>query len=70
MVKIHNLSNESKKKGVIAASAGNHAQAVAFASHYHNISCTIVMPKNASPSKIVATKSYGAKVILEGNSYD
>lgn len=70
MVKIHNLSNESKKNGVIAASAGNHAQAVAFASNYHNISCTIVMPKNASPSKIVATKSYGAKVILEGNSYD
>lgn len=70
MVKIHNLSNESKKNGVIAASAGNHAQAVAFASNYHNISCTIVMPKNASPSKIIATKSYGAKVILEGNSYD
>jgi threonine dehydratase len=70
MVKIHNLSNESKKNGVIAASAGNHAQAVAFASNYHNISCTIVMPKNASPSKIAATKSYGAKVILEGNSYD
>ena len=70
MVKIHNLSDESKKNGVIAASAGNHAQAVAFASNYHNISCTIVMPKNASPSKIVATKSYGAKVILEGNSYD
>ena len=70
MVKIHNLSDELKKNGVIAASAGNHAQAVAFASNYHNISCTIVMPKNASPSKIVATKSYGAKVILEGDSYD
>jgi threonine dehydratase len=70
MVKIHNLSNESNRNGVIAASAGNHAQAVAFASNYHNISCTIVMPKNASPSKIAATKSYGAKVILEGNSYD
>jgi threonine dehydratase len=70
MVKIHNLSDELKKNGVIAASAGNHAQAVAYASNYHNISCTIVMPKNASPSKIVATKSYGAKVILEGNSYD
>ena len=70
MVKIHNLSDESKKNGVIAASAGNHAQAVAFASNYYNISCTIVMPKNASPSKIVATKSYGAKVILEGESYD
>lgn len=70
MVKIHNLPDELKMNGVIAASAGNHAQAVAFASKIHNISCTIVMPKNASPSKIVATKSYGAKVILEGNSYD
>ena len=70
MVKIHNMSDELKKNGVIAASAGNHAQAVAFASKFYNISCTIIMPKNASPSKIVATKSYGAKVILEGNNYD
>ncbi|MDF0679933.1 MAG: threonine ammonia-lyase [Candidatus Nitrosocosmicus sp.] len=70
MVKIHNLSDDLRKNGVIAASAGNHAQAVAFASKLHDISCTIVMPKNASPSKIVATRSYGAKVILEGNSYD
>lgn len=70
MVKISNLSSDLKKDGVIAASAGNHAQAVAFASSIHNISCTIIMPKNASPSKIVATKSYGARVILEGNNYD
>ena len=70
MVKIHNMSDDLKKNGVIAASAGNHAQAVAFASKFYNISCTIVMPKNSSPSKIVATKSYGAKVILEGNNYD
>jgi threonine dehydratase len=70
MVKIHNMSNELKKNGVIAASAGNHAQAVAFASNFYNISCTIIMPRNSSPSKIVATKSYGAKVILEGSSYD
>jgi threonine dehydratase len=70
MVKIHKMSNELKKNGVIAASAGNHAQAVAFASNFYNISCTIIMPRNSSPSKIVATKSYGAKVILEGSSYD
>ena len=57
MVKIHNMSDELKRNGVIAASAGNHAQAVAFASKFYNISCTIIMPKNASPSKIVATKS-------------
>ncbi len=70
MLKISNLPIDLKKQGVIAASAGNHAQAVAFASSIQKISSVIVMPKNASPSKILATKSYGAKVILEGNNYD
>lgn len=70
MLKISNLPDDLKKQGVIAASAGNHAQAVAFASSIQNISSVIVMPKNASPSKILATRSYGAKVILEGNNYD
>ncbi len=68
--KIHNLPNDLKKNGVIAASAGNHAQGVAYASLMNNIPCTIVMPENASPAKISATKSYGAKVILFGNDYD
>ncbi len=68
--KIKSLSDEEKKKGVVTASAGNHAQGVAFASSLENIQCTIVMPKNASPAKVAATKGYGAKVILEGNSYD
>ena len=67
---INNLSNDLKRNGVIAASAGNHAQGVAYASSLDNINCTIVMPKNASPAKIAATKSYGAKVILAGNNYD
>lgn len=70
MVKINNLSQDLKKNGVIAASAGNHAQGVAYAALKSNIPCTIVMPKNASPAKISATKSYGAKVILYGNDYD
>ena len=70
MLKINNLSEDLKKQGVVAASAGNHAQAVAFASSIQGISSVIIMPKNASPSKILATRSYGAKVILEGNSYD
>jgi threonine dehydratase len=56
--------------GVIAASAGNHAQGVALASKMNNLPCTIVMPTKAPPSKIAATKSYGAKVILEGSDYD
>ncbi|MGN6348665.1 MAG: threonine ammonia-lyase [Candidatus Nitrosocosmicus sp.] len=70
ITKINNLSQDLKLNGVIAASAGNHAQGVAYASSMSNIPCTIVMPQNASPAKISATKSYGAKVILYGNDYD
>jgi len=68
--KIKSLSDEEKKHGVVAASAGNHAQGMAFASSLEKISCTIVMPKNASPSKVAATRGYGANVILEGTNYD
>ena len=68
--KIKSLSKEEKKQGVVAASAGNHAQGVALASSLENISCTIVMPKNASPAKVAATRGYGANVILEGINYD
>ena len=68
--KIKSLSEEEKKHGVVAASAGNHAQGVALASSLEKIPCTIVMPKNASPAKVAATRGYGAKVILEGMNYD
>lgn len=68
--KIKSLSEKEKKNGVVAASAGNHAQGVAFASSLEKIPCTIVMPKNASPAKVSATKGYGANVILEGINYD
>ena len=68
--KIKTLTDEEKKNGVVAASAGNHAQGVAFASSTENIPCTIVMPKTASPAKVAATKNYGANVILEGANYD
>ena len=68
--KIISLSDEEKKRGVVAASAGNHAQGVAFASALEKIPCTIVMPKNASPAKVSATRGYGANVILEGVNYD
>lgn len=68
--KIKLLSNDEKKYGVVAASAGNHAQGVAYASLLENIPCTIVMPKNASPAKVAATRGYGANVILEGINYD
>ena len=68
--KIKSLSEEDKKHGVVAASAGNHAQGVAFASSLEKIPCTIVMPKNASPAKVAATRGYGANVILQGINYD
>ncbi len=68
--KMQSLTNEEKKNGVVAASAGNHAQGVAFASSLEKIPCTIVMPIHASPAKVAATRGYGAKVILEGNTYD
>ena len=68
--KIKSLSDEEKNNGVVAASAGNHAQGVAFASSLERIPCTIVMPKNASPAKVAATRGYGAKVILDGLNYD
>lgn len=69
-VKLNMLSKEQCKYGVIAASAGNHAQGVAYAASKKNISCTIVMPTNASPAKVAATRSYGAKVVLSGSDYE
>ena len=68
--KIKSLTDKEKSNGVVAASAGNHSQGVAFASHIENIPCTIVMPKTASPAKVSATKGYGANVVLEGSTYD
>lgn len=68
--KIRTLSPAEKARGVVAASAGNHAQGVALASSLEGIGCTIVMPKGASPAKIAATRGYGADVILEGANYD
>src|ERR687884_1799839 len=65
-VKISGLSDERAGQGVIAASAGNHAQGVAYAASLKNIPCTIVMPQNASPAKVAATRSYGAKVVRRG----
>ncbi len=68
--KIANLTDEEKANGVIASSAGNHAQGVALGAKMNNIDATIVMPSTAPLSKVQATKSYGAKVILEGVVYD
>ena len=70
MAKVSKLSEEQAGYGVITASAGNHAQGVAYASAKKGVPCTIVMPKNASPAKVAATKSYGAKVVQQGYNYD
>lgn len=68
--KILNLTDAEKKCGVIACSAGNHAQGVALSSSIHGVKSTIVMPVNAPLSKVEATKGYGAQVILHGASFD
>jgi len=68
--KISRLSVEQARVGVIAASAGNHAQGVAIAASQNNIPCTIVMPENAPLAKVTATQGYGAKVVLYGATYD
>lgn len=68
--KISHLDKTKRKKGVVAVSTGNHAQGVALAAALYGINSTIVMPKGASISKIEATKGYGGKVILHGDSFE
>ena len=68
--KITNLSEEEKKKGVIASSAGNHAQGVAYGAKESGIKAIIVMPKSTPLIKVESTKQYGAEVVLHGDVYD
>ena len=68
--KIATLSDEEKSRGVIACSAGNHAQGVAFAARDMGIKATICIPEGAPISKIEATRSYGANVVLVPGVYD
>lgn len=68
--KINSLTQEEREKGVIACSAGNHAQGVALSSRLLNIKSTIVMPETAPQAKVDATIGYGSKVILEGPTFD
>lgn len=68
--KISTLSNEDREKGLITASAGNHAQGVAFAAKAYGVKATIVMPTTTPLIKVNRTKSYGAEVILYGDVYD
>ena len=68
--KIHSLGDSERKRGVVAASAGNHAQGVAHAATLLGVKSTIVMPEAASPAKIDATKGYGARVLLHGANFE
>lgn len=64
------LSEEQRAKGVITASAGNHAQGVAYAAKSYGVKATIVMPTTTPLMKVNRTKSYGAEVVLYGDVYD
>lgn len=68
--KIVSLSNEEQENGVIAASAGNHAQGVALSAQKLGIKALIVMPKTTPEIKVKAVKAWGAKIVLFGDSYD
>lgn len=68
--KVSRLSEQERERGVIAASAGNHAQGVAIAAAQAGAPCTIVMPEGAPLAKVMATRGYGARVVLHGMTYD
>ncbi|GAB6073733.1 threonine ammonia-lyase [Nautilia lithotrophica] len=68
--RIASIPEEKRKKGVIAASAGNHAQGVAFSANYFNIPAIIVMPEATPLTKVTGVKEYGGEVVLAGNNYD
>src|SRR6476469_6962321 len=68
--KLLQLTDEERKRGVIAASAGNHAQAVAYHGRRLGIPVTIVMPKATPTVKVTQTESHGARVVLHGAMFD
>lgn len=68
--KILSLTEEERRRGIVASSAGNHAQGVAYGGHKVGAKVTIVMPETSPIVKVLATKSYGAEVILYGATYD
>ena len=70
LYKVSLLSSEQKERGLIAASAGNHAQGIGFAAQHFHAKATIVMPETTPLVKVNNTKAYGVQVVLEGNFYD
>ncbi|GAC1319582.1 MAG: threonine ammonia-lyase [Chloroflexota bacterium] len=68
--RILTLTDEARQRGVIAASAGNHAQGVAVAASVAGVRATIVMPRQAPLAKVTATRAYGSRVVLHGDVFD
>jgi threonine dehydratase len=68
--KIASLVEKDKNVSVVTASAGNHAQGVAFSAHHFGIDSTIVMPESTPLTKVLGVKEFGARVILQGSNYD
>jgi threonine dehydratase len=68
--KIRSLTRDERARGLIGISAGNHAQALAYAAHIEQVKCTVVMPAKASPVKVAASKGYGAHVVLQGDVFE
>jgi threonine dehydratase len=64
------LTADERRRGVVCSSAGNHAQGLALAARIHGIHAVVVMAENATPSKIEATRAYGAEVVLHGSIWD
>jgi len=70
LVKLARLTQEERDRGVVCSSAGNHAQGVALAAARLGVRAVVCMAENATPSKIAATRGYGAEVVLEGSIWD
>lgn len=68
--KVASLAEGERAKGIVTASAGNHAQGVACAASHYGVAATVVMPQSAPAAKVNATESYGASVVLAGGNYD
>jgi threonine ammonia-lyase medium form len=68
--KLRSLTPEEKRRGLITISAGNHAQALAYAAAVEGLRCVVVMPESASPAKVAASRGYGAEVILHGTVHE
>ena len=64
------MADDEKRRGVVCSSAGNHAQGVALAARIHRLRAVVCMAANATPSKIAATRGYGAEVVLHGSIWD